>query len=72
MPPAPERRPSQDGRLVPPTAVRLLPVLVAVFGLTMLIDTTTDWPLWLRWVVSIAGGIAAQYVVVRIWASRQR
>ncbi|GAA4765529.1 hypothetical protein [Citricoccus nitrophenolicus] len=59
-------------RTVPPTAVRLLPVLIVVFGLSMLIDSTTDWPVWVRWILSIGGGMVAQYIVVKVWAARQR
>ncbi|MDI3331127.1 MAG: hypothetical protein QJR09_10410 [Micrococcus sp.] len=59
-------------RVVPPTAVRLLPLLVVAFGLSMLIDTTTEWPMLLRWAIAGAGGVSAQLVAVRIWASRQR
>lgn len=64
----------QDGerRAVPPTAVRLLPVLITVFGLSMLIDSATDWPVWVRWIVSIGGGLVVQYLVVKVWAARQR
>jgi hypothetical protein len=66
-----------DGRderetAVPPTAVRLLPILVATFALSMLIDLTTDWPMLLRWAVALAGGFIVQLVVVRIWAARRR
>ncbi|MGM7667426.1 hypothetical protein [Microbacterium sp. A93] len=62
----------REVRAVPPTAVRLLPVLIAVFGLSMLIDSTTDWPVWVRWILSIGGGMVAQYIVVKVWAARQR
>jgi hypothetical protein len=63
-----------DGRetAVPPTAVRWLPILVVTFGLNMLIDLTTDWPMLVRWLVALAGGIVVQLAVVRIWAARQR
>jgi ABC-type antimicrobial peptide transport system permease subunit len=59
-------------RVVPPTAVRLLPLFVVVFGLNMLIDMTTDWPMLLRWAVAGVGGVGAQLIAVRIWASRRR
>lgn len=68
MPEAPE----ESQRRVPPTAVRLLPVLVVVFGLNMLIDSTTDWPMLARWAVALVGGIAVQFIVIRLWAARQR
>jgi uncharacterized membrane protein len=58
--------------VVPPTAVRLLPLLVVTFGLSMLIDLTTDWPMLLRWLAAGAGGIIAAVVSVRIWAARRR
>jgi uncharacterized membrane protein len=58
--------------VVPPTAVRLLPLLVVTFGLSMLIDLTTDWPMLLRWLVAGTGGIIAAVVSVRIWAARRR
>ncbi|MEO9249282.1 hypothetical protein ABDK96_16485 [Citricoccus nitrophenolicus] len=66
----PERRPRPAD--VPPTAVRLLPVLVVTFGLSMLIDMTTDWHFLLRWALALGGGLLAQVVVLRIWTSRQR
>ena len=59
-------------RVVPPTAVRLLPLLVVTFGLSMLIDLTTDWPMLLRWLVAGAGGVIAAVFSVRIWAARRR
>lgn len=62
----------REHRVTPPTAVRILPVLIVVFGLSMLIDSTTDWPLWVRWILSIGGGLVAQYIVVKVWAARQR
>jgi hypothetical protein len=61
-----------DPRVVPPTAVRLLPLLVVTFGLSMLIDLTTEWPMLLRWLVAGAGGVTAAVVSVRIWAARRR
>lgn len=60
-----------DRRVVPPTAVRLLPLLVVTFGLNMLVDITTDWPMLLRWAIAGVGGVGAQLVAVRIWVSRQ-
>ncbi|MFC7402241.1 hypothetical protein [Citricoccus sp. GCM10030269] len=57
---------------IPPTAVRLLPVILVTFGLNMLIDQTTDWPMLLRWLVALGGGMVVQIIVVRVWASRQR
>ncbi|HEY4615955.1 MAG TPA: hypothetical protein VIG75_10865 [Citricoccus sp.] len=62
----------RDRRVVPPTAVRLLPLLVVTFGLSMLIDLTTDWPMLLRWLVAGAGGVLAAVVAVRLWAARRR
>lgn len=70
--PEPQERQGREVRAVPPTAVRLLPVLIVVFGMSMLIDSTTDWPVWVRWIVSIGGGMVAQYLVVKAWAARQR
>lgn len=61
-----------DRRVVPPTAVRLLPLLVVTFALSMLIDLTTDWPMLLRWLVAGTGGVIAAVISVRIWATRQR
>jgi ABC-type antimicrobial peptide transport system permease subunit len=59
-------------RVVPPTAVRLLPLFVVAFGLSMLIDMTTNWPMLLRWAIAGVGGVSAQLIAVRIWASRRR
>lgn len=67
----PEPR-DRERQVTPPTAIRILPVLIVVFGLSMLIDSTTDWPVWVRWILSIGGGLVAQYIVVKVWASRQR
>ena len=61
-----------NGAVVPPTAVRLLPVLVATFGVSMLIDTTTAWPWWVRWAVAIAAGMAAGAVATAVWAASRR
>lgn len=66
----PERRPRPAD--VPPTAVRLLPVLVVTFGLSMLIDLTTDWHFLLRWALALSGGLLVQVLVLRRWASRRR
>ncbi|NUL44978.1 hypothetical protein F7P69_07180 [Cellulosimicrobium funkei] len=69
---APQGGQDQRRDSIPPTAVRLLPVLIVTFALNVLIDQSTEWPMLLRWGVALAGGVAVQFVVLRLWASRQR
>lgn len=65
---------SQDGQrperpaVTPPTAVRLLPVLVVTFLVSWMVDVGTDWPMWVRWIVAIAAGTAAGTMATALWA----
>lgn len=72
MPVQPERRASAGSGGVPPTSVRLLPPLLATFLTSMLIDVTTDWPWWVRWIAALGVGLAVGVVAIRLWERRRR
>lgn len=60
-----EKTTPRPGR--PPTWVTTLPVIVATFVANMVIDSTTDWPILLRWGVALVAGLVTGAITLAVW-----